>query len=93
MEYVLDDVRGDVAKCAGLGTYLVGGAWALIVGLKWLVAQTHGAKAPVTVSGGLLLFFLFTAGVLAKLLWPDIDKAEIIVMLIGALIGIFALAG
>ena len=88
---VLDDLRLDIVKCLGMGAYLVGGTWGMVVGVKWLVTNAWGMKTPVSISGGLLLFFLFTVGLVAKLLWSDIDKVEAVVITFGSLIGCFAI--
>ena len=90
-DVVLDDLRFDIVKCLGIGGYLVGGTWGMVVGVKWLVAKVWGMGTPVFISGGLILFFVFTVGLVAKLLWSDIDKVEAVVITFGALIGCFVI--
>jgi hypothetical protein len=90
-DVVLDDLRLDIVKCLGLGAYLVGGTWGMVVGVKWLVTMAWGMKTPVFISGGLILLFVFTVGLVAKLLWSDIDKVEAVVITFGSLIGSFAI--
>ena len=90
-DVVLDDLRWDIVKCLGLGGYLVGGTWGMVAGVKWLVTKAWGVETPVFISGGLILLFVFTVGLVAKLLWSDIDKVEAVVLTFGSLIGCFAI--
>ena len=90
LDVVLDDLRRDLAKCLGVGAYIVGGTWAVIVGLGWVVRTVHGEDAPVFVSGGLLLLVAFTVALVVKTLWSDSDNPEVVVVTFAALIGVFA---
>ncbi|MGA2033332.1 MAG: hypothetical protein ABSG68_13825 [Thermoguttaceae bacterium] len=92
-DVVLDDLRLDIAKCLALGGYYVGGVWVICVGLKWLVAQVFGAAAPVIVPAGLLLLFVFTAGLVVRFLWPLAESMEAVIITFGSLLGIFAAVG
>jgi len=38
---------------------------------------------------GMILFFVFTAGVVARLLVPDSDNVEAVVVTAGSLVGVF----
>ena len=86
-DVVLDDLRIDLLKCLALGAYLVIGFAAVVFGLRALVVSIHGAEAPVFVSGGLLVLFLFTVGLLARMLWLENDRLEAVVITLATIIG------
>ena len=83
---VLDDLRGDVARCLALGAYVVGGAWGSVVGLPWIFGQAYDPKKPVVVEGALVVLF-FTTGFLVRVLWPDTETLGSIVVTIAAVAG------
>jgi len=88
-DVVLDDLRRDLVRCLGLGAYIVGGAWVIVVGLGRLVEAVHGAGTPIFMTGGLFGLLAFTVFLVVKALWPQADTVEAVIISGGAIIGVF----
>ena len=86
-DVILDDLRLDALKCLAVGAYLVLGFWAGLLGLRALVGGVHGPEAPVFLTRGVVVFFLFTVGLFAKILWLDSDKFDALIITLGAIVG------
>ncbi len=86
-DVILDDLRIDVLRCLAVGAYLVLGFWGMLAGLRALVGGVHGPEAPVLLTRGVVVFFLFTVGLFAKILWLDSDKFDALIITLGAILG------
>ncbi|MDZ7617302.1 MAG: hypothetical protein U1E05_09870 [Patescibacteria group bacterium] len=86
-DHVLDDLRLDVVRCLALSAYFILGFWGMLAVLRAMVEGVHEAGAPVFVSRGLVIVFLGTVVLVAKGLWMDNGKAELIVVTLGTAFG------
>ncbi len=89
-EEMLGDLRRGVAKCLGVGVYLVGGAWIAVVGLKDWLAHVLGSGASVSAPAAVILVLVVTVGFLVKVLWPDSRTIDTALVSLGAVIGVIA---
>ena len=52
-----------------------------------MVGSVHGPDAPVILTRGVVVFFLFTVGLLAKILWLDSDTLDAVIITLGTILG------
>jgi hypothetical protein len=86
LDGVLDELRVDTLKSLAAGTFLVGGAWLLVVTLKQLTAWLVGRPAPALLVGFAVLVHFCVFGLLIKVLWFDADPPEVVLIMFGTLL-------
>ena len=91
-DHVLDDIRIDILKCLALAGYLILGFWGVVAGIRVIVESVHGPGAPLFLSRGIMIVFLFTFFFLGKVLWMDSGKLEYTVVTIGTMVGAVMMA-